>query len=279
MARHPQEQVHVFVRETSGNAQAMIFAPEDHVDGTAAPMFQICPDQGSGPGGKSAAPDPSRRPPPGAAPKPGRGAASGRGGRVPAPAPARGGIAPPARRNSAAGAGAAAAAILSADRRAAGPGGRAGGRAGRAVPAGRGGRTGPSAGGHTGGDGGSSPQMSQAGHAPGQVPAYLRQRKQELADEKALIARRQRELEAESECPPGTVRMSEEQKGMMLKRLEERKEAAEAELQRMPMRFDTVRVKARRQELLDEIEAIERGVAKFSRKIVFVERGSLPGVA
>jgi uncharacterized protein YlxW (UPF0749 family) len=77
---------------------------------------------------------------------------------------------------------------------------------------------------------------------------------------------------AEKKCPPGTMLMPEEDKKEAIRALESRQKECEDALNRLPMRFDTVSIQKRRQELENEIQDIQASIKKFSRKEVFVPK-------
>ena len=93
--------------------------------------------------------------------------------------------------------------------------------------------------------------------------------------QKDLIEEEAKRLKEESACPPGTVKLTEDERLAIIRQLEARKTVAEGELNRLPMRVDSLRVKNRQQELIDEIASIERSIAKFKRPVVYLEKGAL----
>eukprot|EP01063_Lacrimia_lanifica_P034779 TRINITY_DN6516_c0_g2_i1.p1 TRINITY_DN6516_c0_g2~~TRINITY_DN6516_c0_g2_i1.p1 ORF type:complete len:292 (+),score=113.04 TRINITY_DN6516_c0_g2_i1:58-933(+) len=111
---------------------------------------------------------------------------------------------------------------------------------------------------------------SGAGHKTGKVPAYLTARKQQLQDEKDECARVIEEQKKRSKYPSGCVPLAEGEKTEILKGLEAKKNDLMLEINKLPMRFDTVAVRKRRVELEDQIREVETKITTFSRKVVYV---------
>eukprot|EP01059_Diplonema_ambulator_P000731 TRINITY_DN10595_c0_g1_i1.p1 TRINITY_DN10595_c0_g1~~TRINITY_DN10595_c0_g1_i1.p1 ORF type:complete len:268 (+),score=65.51 TRINITY_DN10595_c0_g1_i1:43-804(+) len=106
----------------------------------------------------------------------------------------------------------------------------------------------------------------------GHIPAYLKQRKQELQDEKDEIERQvthQREMQ---KYPAGHVPLGEEEKEAILKGLNSKKDELLTEINKLPMRYDTTSIRNRRNNLEEQIREIEAKIGVFSRKQVFVPR-------
>ncbi|AIN95127.1 hypothetical protein LPMP_010260 [Leishmania panamensis] len=100
----------------------------------------------------------------------------------------------------------------------------------------------------------------------GRVPRYLQQRKAELAAEKeafAAEAERQRQL---SLIPAGQRRISEEEKAVTLRQLDERQQELEGQLGRIPIRFDTQSIQQRRRTIEEELRQIEVTRSKYNKK-------------
>ena len=106
----------------------------------------------------------------------------------------------------------------------------------------------------------------------GEVPKYLQNRKAHLSAEKEMLRKHVEDRAAEKKCPPGTMLMPEEDKKEAIRALESRQKECEDALNRLPMRFDTVSIQKRRQELENEIQDIQASIKKFSRKEVFVPK-------
>jgi hypothetical protein len=114
----------------------------------------------------------------------------------------------------------------------------------------------------------SAPADTSAASRPkmGEVPLYLRQRKAELDAEK-LEALRLAEVQREqAKYPPGHRPVSDEERVAILQRLAERKKGLEADLGRLPMRFDTQAVRNRQRQLESELAEVEEAERKFSVK-------------
>lgn len=98
------------------------------------------------------------------------------------------------------------------------------------------------------------------------VPRYLQQRKAEMAAEKAAVAAEaelQRQL---SQIPPGHRRVSEEEKADTLRRIDERQHELEAQLAKIPIRFDTQSIQQRRRAIEDELRELDTRRSKYSTK-------------
>ncbi|KPA73670.1 hypothetical protein ABB37_09607 [Leptomonas pyrrhocoris] len=168
------------------------------------------------------------------------------------------------------------------------PRGSGGPSAAAAVPGGRhvvsGGATrGPGAGGG-GGAAAAPPSSSKPDSvlAPNRarVPRYLQQRKAEMAAEKEAVeaeAARQRQL---SQIPPGHRRVSEDEKADTLRRLDERQQELEAQLAKIPIRFDTQSIQQRRRAIENELRELEAKRSKYATKnILYVPLSEGGGAA
>ncbi|CUG62275.1 calmodulin-binding protein, putative [Bodo saltans] len=110
-----------------------------------------------------------------------------------------------------------------------------------------------------------------AGPTRGEVPAYLVKRKAEMQNEKQMIVaemERQKEL---AQYPPGHRPVSEEERRAILDKLSQRKKELENEIGHLPMRFDTIALRQKRQQLETEMAEVEAAQQKFSvKKQLFV---------
>jgi hypothetical protein len=110
-----------------------------------------------------------------------------------------------------------------------------------------------------------------AGKTLGAVPDYLRQRKAELQAEKDAAARAIEEERERSRHPAGHRLVSEDERVVVLGRLDARKAELERDLARLPMRFDTIAVQRRRAEIEKEMGEVEEAHRRFSvRKQLYV---------
>mmetsp|Transcript_63242 Transcript_63242/g.73597 ORF Transcript_63242/g.73597 Transcript_63242/m.73597 type:complete len:262 (+) Transcript_63242:64-849(+) len=114
---------------------------------------------------------------------------------------------------------------------------------------------------------GESPAMSSRG----EVPQYLVKRKAEMEAEKQAIRtelERQKEL---AQYPPGHRPVSEDERAAILAKLAARKKELELELGKLPMRFDTMALRQKRQQIEGEMAEVEAATQKFSvKKQLFV---------
>ena len=100
----------------------------------------------------------------------------------------------------------------------------------------------------------------------GVVPDYLLKRKAEMQAEKEAI---QRELELKQELsryPPGHRPVTEEERLDILEKLSDRKKELQADLHRLPVRFDTQAVRQKRLQIENEMAETEAAERKFSSK-------------
>lgn len=106
------------------------------------------------------------------------------------------------------------------------------------------------------------------GDAPnkGKVPKYLVQRKADMAAEKEAVRDAAARKQEEAKIPPGHRLVPEEEKAATLVRLEERKKELEAELGRIPLRFDTVTIQNKRKAIENELQQIETARLKYTTK-------------
>lgn len=107
--------------------------------------------------------------------------------------------------------------------------------------------------------------------ARGEVPAYLLKRKNEMQSEKDAIQAEIARQQEVSQYPPGHRPVTEPERVAILEKLAQRKKELENEIGRLPMRFDTMAVKQKRQQLEAEMAEVESAQQKFSvKKQLFV---------
>jgi len=100
----------------------------------------------------------------------------------------------------------------------------------------------------------------------GKVPNYLLERQTQLMQEK------QRKLEAEDrDCPPGMVRLPDDERLRTLAALRESKKATELELQKLPLNPNSVAQRRRKEALERDLEEQETAIDIFSKEKVFVQ--------
>ncbi len=116
-----------------------------------------------------------------------------------------------------------------------------------------------------------TPSSAQSKAARGEVPKYLQKRKAEMEAEKEAIrteVERQKEI---SQYPPGHRPVTNEERAAILDKLSLRRKELEAELGKLPMRFDTQAIKQKRAQIEGEMNEIEAAERKFSvKKQLFV---------
>ena len=124
-----------------------------------------------------------------------------------------------------------------------------------------------------GGRTGRSSAVSNAGsvgsvvpHKAGSVPRYLRDRQAQWAEEAAAA------LAAipDPDCPPGHVRLPEEQRLQMVESFSSQHAGLLQDLNRLPVSSDSRRVVNRRKQLETNLTQLEEDIKKFSRPKVFM---------
>ncbi|ORC91227.1 flagellar/basal body protein [Trypanosoma theileri] len=103
-----------------------------------------------------------------------------------------------------------------------------------------------------------------ANAARGVVPKYILQRKAELAAEKEAIQREAERQKEMSKYPPGHRPVTEEERKETLAKLALRRKELEGELHKIPIRFDTQSIRARRSKIEGELREIDEAERKFS---------------
>ncbi|CAD2221177.1 Calmodulin-binding, putative [Angomonas deanei] len=100
----------------------------------------------------------------------------------------------------------------------------------------------------------------------GKVPKYLQKRMAEMEAEKQAIEDEKQRKKELAKIPPGHRAVSEEEKADTLERLAARRAELEAELGKIPLRFDTVSIRNKRQAIEDELQQIESTRVKYNTK-------------
>lgn len=118
----------------------------------------------------------------------------------------------------------------------------------------------------------SPPHTGEKSRNHGRVPAYLLDRKLELAN---IRADREAAL-APRECPLGTHLLPEDQRVEVLAMVEQGRESLFKELDAMPFVIDTFGLKSKHQALHKQLHELETAERAFSRKKVIVADEQLP---
>lgn len=100
----------------------------------------------------------------------------------------------------------------------------------------------------------------------GEVPSYLKKRKEKWAEEEEL----KREAKRKRRMPQGMVVMPELERLNTLETLNKKKNELEVNLRKMPVICDTVGLRRKRKEMEDKIDEIENALKIFSKKKVFI---------
>lgn len=93
----------------------------------------------------------------------------------------------------------------------------------------------------------------------GVVPKYIKDRKQEES------------VEVDEPCPPGHVLLPEEERKETLRVLRQSYADRIQELNTLPVRSDTLRIKKRKMEIEEELKTIDGGIKVFQRPKVYVK--------
>ncbi|XP_060523233.1 enkurin domain-containing protein 1 isoform X2 [Cylas formicarius] len=103
------------------------------------------------------------------------------------------------------------------------------------------------------------PSQAPASYKRGELPKYLKDKKQET------------EEEPEPECPPGHILLPEEERKETLRVLRQSYAARIQELNMMPVRNDTLKMRRRKMDIEEELKRIDGGIKVFQRPKVFVK--------
>ncbi|KAB0793671.1 hypothetical protein PPYR_13291 [Photinus pyralis] len=104
-------------------------------------------------------------------------------------------------------------------------------------------------------------EVKLSSHQKGVLPKYLRDRKEELT----------KQCELEPDCPDGHVLLPDEERKETLRVLRQSYADRIQELNSMPVRSDTLRMRRRKMELEEELKKIDEGIKVFQRPKVFVK--------
>ncbi|KAL4714376.1 hypothetical protein ACJJTC_009728 [Scirpophaga incertulas] len=107
------------------------------------------------------------------------------------------------------------------------------------------------------------------GYQKGVVPKYLRDRKEHAVKESEST----KPDEDDSMCPPGHVALPDMERKETLRMLRNSFAELISELNKMPVKSDTLRMKNRKMELEKQLAKLEEGIKVFSRPKVYVKIG------
>jgi len=97
-------------------------------------------------------------------------------------------------------------------------------------------------------------------------PYSIEKYKEEMAEFKA---RREEEM-AKAKLPPGTKLMPEEERVATLDELVRQKKEIQETIEKMPLSMRSDALKAKKREMEEKMNEIERAITTFSRKFVYV---------
>jgi len=116
----------------------------------------------------------------------------------------------------------------------------------------------------------SSPVERESKHDDfGTLPAYLVERKMELAEK----ARLKREEQLDPAAPPGTKAMDQSERRKMLATLREQKAKVDEALNKLPLHLTTLKQKKQAADLEAKLKQVEASIAIFDKPTVYVKAG------
>lgn len=105
------------------------------------------------------------------------------------------------------------------------------------------------------------PTLPPPTYRKGVIPKYIRDRKEEMI---------KKSLKVDDGCPPNHVLLPNDEKTETLRMIKQSYAELITELNMLPVRSDTLKIRNRKKEIEDQLQKLEEGMSVFSRPKVFV---------
>ncbi|GLV34898.1 uncharacterized protein CBL_09378 [Carabus blaptoides fortunei] len=105
------------------------------------------------------------------------------------------------------------------------------------------------------------PTLPPPTYQKGVIPKYIKERKEELI---------KKSLKVDDGCPPNHVLLPDDEKKETLRMIKQSYAELITELNMLPVRSDTLKIRNRKKEIEDQLDKLEEGMSVFSRPKVFV---------
>lgn len=101
----------------------------------------------------------------------------------------------------------------------------------------------------------------------GKVPTYLKNIKKQREDEATKV---RQALENQRDCPPGCMKMADEERLTTLADLQKNSKEIQTILEKMPISMRTQHLERKKDDLEKKLAQTEKAIQMFSKKVVFV---------
>lgn len=105
------------------------------------------------------------------------------------------------------------------------------------------------------------------GYKRGVIPKYLRERKEELF-------KQTKTTEGDERCPEGHVMLPDNERKETLRMLRQSYAELITELNMLPVRSDTLKVRNRKMDIEKQLKKLDEGIKVFTRPKVYVKIGA-----